>query len=199
MANATRTDPLRARAPHLALALAALLAGCSGLLPKAQTEVASPWRSFEDAKAAIERIEPGRTSTQDLREHGIDPYTGTNIQVLTYSDIALRFPINVGRERLDAGLRECLEAGKACTGYAINARDVRRERVGSFWSDALAFKRTVEVSGWNFNALVLLVNDRVVYTLYGGQPNLRETEITRRPLGPAQNFGDSMPWGDLVR
>ena len=111
----------------------------------------------------------------------------------------LAFPINVGRERLDAGLRECLEAGKACTGYAINARDVRRERVGSFWSDALAFKRTVEVSGWNFNALVLLVNDRVVYTLYGGQPNLRETEITRRPLGPAQNFGDSMPWGDLVR
>lgn len=186
-------------APRLVLALAGLAAGCASLLPTAQSEVSSPWRTFEEAKAAIERIEPGSTTVQGLREQGIDPYIGTNIQVLTYSDIALRFPINVGRERLDPGLRECLESGKTCTGYAISARGVKRERVGSFWNDTLGFKRTVEVRGWNFNALVLLVGDRVVYTLYGGQPNQFETEVTRQPLGPAQNFGDSLPWGNLVR
>ena len=78
-------------------------------------------------------------------------------------------------------------------------RDVKRDRIGNFWSDTLGFKRVVEVTGWSFNSLVLLVGDRVVYTLYGGQPNLREQEVTRQPLGPAQNFGDSLPLGNLVR
>ena len=63
--------------------------------------------------------------------------------------VLLRFPVREGAfDRLDAGLRECLQAGKACTGYSINVRDVKRDRVGSFWSDALGFKRVVEVSGW---------------------------------------------------
>jgi hypothetical protein len=105
----------------------------------------------------------------------------------------------MAHDRLDAGLRQCLEAGKACTGYSINVRDVKRDRVGGFWKDTLGFKRVVDVSGWTFNALVLLVGDQVVYTLYGGQPNLREQEITRQPLGPVQNFGESLPLGNLAR
>jgi hypothetical protein len=188
------------RAGRIALAVAAgLAAGCADLLPKAQSEVSSPWSSFEGARAAIERIEPGRTTVAGLREAGIDPYATPNVQLLTYSDIALRFPINLGRDRIDAGLRECLEAGKACTGYSINARDVRRDRVGGFWKDTLGFRREVEVKGWSFNALVLLVNERVVYTLYGGQPNVLEHEVTRQPLGPVQNFGESLPLGNLLR
>jgi hypothetical protein len=121
------------------------------------------------------------------------------VQLLTYSDIALRFPINIPYERIDQGLRECLTAGKTCTGYYLNVRDVKRDRVGGFWQDQMKFERVVEVSGWSFNALVLLVNDRVVYTLYGGQPNLSEQEVTRQPLGPVQNFGESLPLGNLIR
>ena len=102
-------------------------------------------------------------------------------------------------DRLDQGLRQCLEAGKACTGYFLSVKDVRRDRVGNFWQDTAGFKRTVEVSGWSFNALVLMVNERVVYTLYGGQPKLLEHEVTRQPLGPVQNFGDSLPLGSMLR
>ena len=181
------------------IALLLLASGCAQLLPRTQAEVDSPWKSFEQARDAIESIEPGRTTTADLRGLGIDPYASPNVQLLTYSDITLRFPVNIPHERLDAGLRECLEAGKACTGYSINVREVKRERVGGFWADAFGFKRVVEVTGWSFNALVLLVGDRVVYTLYGGQPQVREHEVTRQPLGPAQNFGDSLPLKDLVR
>jgi hypothetical protein len=181
------------------LGAALLPVGCAQLLPRAQSDIESPWKSFEAARDAIERIQPGRTTAAELRAQGIDPYTSANIQLLTFSDIALRFPVNIAHERLDAGLRECLEAGKACTGYYINVREVKRDRVGGFWQDALGFKRVVEVSGWSFNSLVLLVGDRVVYTLYGGQPNLREHEVTRQPLGPAQNFGESLPLGNLVR
>src|SRR5689334_17827301 len=118
---------------------AALLAGCAELLPKTENQLASPWKTFEDARDAIERIEPGKTTGTSLRAAGLDPYRTPNVQLLTYSDITLRFPVNIGRERLDAGLRECLEAGKACTGYAITARDVKRDRTGNFWLDALGF------------------------------------------------------------
>jgi hypothetical protein len=75
--------------------------------------------------------------------------------------------------------------------------DVKRDHVGGFWADTLGFKRIVDVSGWSFNGLILLVEDRVVYTLYGGQPNLREKETSRQPLGPVQNLGEAA--GGLVR
>ena len=174
------------------LALAALLAGCAQLLPRSQTEVHSPWHSFEEAKTAIESIEPQRTRAADLRALGIDPFTSPNVQLLSYSDIALRFPVNVGNEKLDRGLRDCLQSGKSCTGYYVNVKEVKRDHVGGFWEDALGFKRTVQTTGWTFNALVLLVEDRVVYTLYGGQPSLNELEVSRQPLGPVQNLGDAI-------
>ncbi|MGZ5113913.1 MAG: hypothetical protein ACXWHC_17180, partial [Usitatibacter sp.] len=172
-----------------------LAAGCAQLLPTAQSEVTSPWHSFDDAKKSIEGIVPGRTSTTELRAKGIDPYANPNVQLLTYSDIVLRFPANgmPGADKLDPGLRECLEAGKACTGYAITVREVQRDRTGPFLMDALNFKRITEVTGWNFNALILLVDDRVVYTLYGGQPLIHEIETTRQPLGPVQGWGDTLP------
>ena len=186
-------------AAALVLAGALALAGCAQLLPKARSEVSSPWSSFEQARDTIERIVPGRSSAADLHALGLDPYANPNVQMLSFSDVLLRFP-NAGTLRtLDDGLRQCLEAGRECTGLAINARDTRRDRVGNFWADALSFKRVVDVSGWSFNALVLLVDGRVVYTLYGGQPQLREQEVTRQPLGPLQEWGDALPVGDLFK
>lgn len=176
------------------LAVALLAAGCEALLPKSHSEVTSPWRSYEDARAAIERIVPGETTTEQLQAMGIDPYASPNLQVLSFSDILLRFPVQGSTlDRIDGGLRQCLEAGKACTGYYLNVRDVRRDHIGNFWADALGFKREVETTGWSFNALILLVGDRAVYTLHGGQPTVREHEVSSQPLGPAQNLGDAIP------
>ena len=180
----------------LLLACAALTGGCSTLLPNSRAEIQSPWRSFEEAKAAIESLKPGESRTSELRALGIDPYSSPNVQILTFSDIALRFPVSVN-SHLDKGLRDCLEAGKGCTGYYLNVREVKRDRIGEFWSDTLGFKRVVEVTGWSFNALLLIVDDRVVYTLYGGQPSVNEQEVSRQPLGPAQDFGGSL--GSLLR
>lgn len=180
----------------IALAVvASLLAGCAELLPKSSAEVASSWRSFEEARAAIERIEPYRTTVAELKAIGIDPYTTPNVQLLTYSDIVLRFPMNgnLPQERLDRGLRECLEAGKACEGYSVSVRETHRDRVGNFWLDALQFRRVVDVKGWSFNALILVAGGRVVYVLHGGQPVIQEQEVSRQPLGPLQGWGDALP------
>lgn len=182
--------------PVLGLAaFAAGVAACSTLLPNAQSQVASPWKSFEEAKGAIEAIAPGSTTVGELKGRGIDPYTSPNVQLLSYSDILLRFPMNGGRgsEGLDRGLRECLDAGKACSGYAISVQDIKRDRTGPFWPDALGFRRVTDVSGWTFNALILVIGERVVYTLYGGQPMVRQQEVSRQPLGPVQNLGDAIP------
>ena len=183
------------------LAACGWLAGCASLLPTSYSEVSSAWRTFDDARNAIERIVPRRTTAADLRASGIDPYASPNITLLSYSDILLRFPMSGGATTggLDRGLQECLDAGKACTGYSINVREVRRDRTGPFLQDALRFKRIVDTTGWQFNALVLLVDERVVYTLYGGQPRLQEHEVIRQPLGPLQNVGDSIPLGNLGR
>jgi hypothetical protein len=176
------------------------LTGCVALLPTEATEVSSPWHSFDDAKAAVTRIVPFETTRADLLAAKIDPYQTPNIALLTYSDIILRFPIggSVPNEKLDRGLRECLNAGQACSGYAISVRDMKRDRTANFWLDSLHFYRRVDVSGWSFNAVILLVEDRVVYMLYGGQPMIREREETRQPLGPVQNWGDAVP-GILVQ
>jgi hypothetical protein len=187
----------RLRLPAVLLA-ACLAAGCAQLLPKARSEVSSPWASFEEAREAIDHIVPYRTTAEDLRAAGIDPYFNPNVQLLTFSDVMLRFPASSdSNDHLEAGLRECLQSGRACRGYAITAKNLRRERVGSFWLDALSFKRVTETTGWTFNALVLLVNDQVVYTLYGGQPRVHETETARQPLGPVQSFGEALP--DLLK
>jgi hypothetical protein len=167
------------------------------MLPQVSSVTTSPWTTFDAAREAIERIEPGRTTIGELRAVGIDPYANANVQLLSYSDVALRFPNTNSLDQPDAGLRQCLRAGKSCTGYAITARGSRRERIGNFFQDALGFKRVVEVTGWSFNAMVLLVDERVVYTLYGGQPKVHELEITRQPLGPIQNVGDAI--GNLIK
>jgi hypothetical protein len=172
-----------------------VLSGCAELLPKTSSEVTSRWHSYEEARAAVERIEPYRTTAADLKAAGFDPYVTPNVQLLTYSDIVLRFPLSGSMpwERLDRGLRECLEAGKSCQGYSISVRETKRDRVGNFWLDALHFKRTVDTVGWSFSALVLLVDERVAYVIHGGQPLIREQETNRQPLGPLQGWGDMLP------
>ncbi|MGZ5066418.1 MAG: hypothetical protein ACXWG1_12545 [Usitatibacter sp.] len=175
-----------------ALLFAALtLAGCADLLPHAQTEVQATWNSFEEAKAAMDRFDSQRTTGADLRAAGLDPYTNPNVELLNYSDILRHFPLAAPIAKIDPGLRECLEAGKSCTGYSIAVRKSHRERVGPFLLDLLSFRRETKNTGWTFNAIVLLVDDHVVYSLYGGKPSISETEKTIEPLGPLQDWNGS--------
>jgi hypothetical protein len=180
---------------HRLLTLAASLAlgGCAinTLLPSTDIETKATWSSFEEARTAIERLEPHRTTSGDMRAAGLDPYVNPNVELLNYSDILRRFPVAGSVSHLDAGLRECIEAGKACVGYSIDVKHSRRERVGPFLLDLLSFRRETRSTGWTFNALVLLVNDKVVYSLYGGKPAVSETEKTIEPLGPLQDWNGS--------
>ena len=171
-----------------------LLASCSALLPREQSDRRTPWDSFESARATYDRITPMETTTAGLKALGLDPYHDPNITILNYADLLRKLigngsvPFNV----LEQPLRDCLSDGDQCLGYEIDVKHIERKREGSFWLDFLTFRRTTHVYGWEFNALIVLKNDLVVYKLWGGQPTIKEVEQDTKPLGPLQNIGESL-------
>jgi hypothetical protein len=182
------------RRPALRAALAAAslaLAACSSLLPRTDTTVHTEWNSFDEAKAAIDGIQHNHTTREQLHVAGLDPYSNPNVELLNYSDVLRRFPLSGSVGRIDPGLRECLEAGKACTGYSIALNQQHKDRTGPFLLDLLNFKRVTTSTGWTFNALILMVRDDVVYVVYGGKPSISETEVNVSPLGPLQSWDAS--------
>lgn len=173
---------------------AAAVAGCASLLPTADVATQQAWGNFEEARAAIERIVPRRTTRGELSAAGIDPLRNASVTILGLPDVMQRFALGtaIDAQELDPGIRECLAAGNACTGYAILVRRSDRKRIGNFWLDTFNFRRETDVTGWTFNALILFVGETVVYTVHGGQPRIHEKEVSRNPLGPLQSFGEAV-------
>jgi hypothetical protein len=178
----------------ISLALCLLLAGCGSLLPRASDETRIRWREFDEARRAIEQIEPFRTRRAELLSDGFDPYRNPAVTILSWPDLLQKFATAeiVKTGILDTGLRDCLAAGVRCSGLAISVRRIDRQRQGNFWLDSLTFRREVLITGWTFNALIVFLDDLVVYRAFGGQPKLEELSITRNPLGPLQGWGDSV-------
>lgn len=168
-------------------------AGCAGLLPQSKSETDAPWNSFEEIKRSYDSIEMGRTTLEELKQLGYDPYANTNVTVLSRSDIITKYVPNAFRdEYLEPGIRECLAAPTQCRGYAIEHRQVRRDRNGNFFLDFLNFKRRTETTGWRFGSVVVVVGDRVVHKSWTGVPAINEVEENTNPLGPLQDSGPSL-------
>lgn len=173
--------------------VATTVAGCSSLLPKAEAETETPWKTFDDAKRTYDGIEPGRTTLEELKQLGFDPYRNRNVTVLHSSDVVGKFAPNAVRdEYLEPGILECLRAQTQCSGYAIEHRQIHRNRVGNFFLDILNFRRRTEITGWRFAAIIVLVGDRVVYKAWSGAPAISESEQATNPLGPLQDRGPSL-------
>lgn len=175
-------------------ALAVVLSGCQALLPTSSSRTPFGWSSYAEAARALEQIVPYTTRRAELHVLGFDSTDNPAVTILNFADIVQRFPAVAAlpTNELDPGLRDCLKAGRRCTGYAITVKQVGRKRIGNFWLDTFNFRRESEITGWSFNALIVLVDDVVVYALSGGQPAIREYETVRNPLGPLQSLGDAI-------
>lgn len=184
--------PVRTRIA--AVVISVVLGGCSSLLPQSKREVVSDWTSYDDAVASLATIEPYTATRSDVHSSGLDPRANPSITVLHFAEVLQRFPAvaMIEPQDLDRGIRDCLRAGKQCSGYAISVKKVNRNRVGNFWLDSFNFKRETVTSGWGVEALLVFVDDRLVYRLIGGQPTVEEYEVQRNPLGPLQSWGDRM-------
>lgn len=163
------------------------------MLPRTQSE-SSPFHTFDEASSAIDGLIPMKSDVATLAKLGIDPVKQPNTVILTHSDIVRRFVPSalLQREDLDPGVLACLEARDSCRGWEITGARILKTRTGNFVADFANFSRRSETTGWRFNALILLVNDVVVYRAWGGQPSVSEIEVNTNPLGPLQEIGPAI-------
>lgn len=163
------------------------------MLPRGRTDTPSGFTSFEEAREAVERIVALQTPTSDLPKFGFDPVAGTNVTLIPYPDIVgwLAPHPGVPYDKLDAGIRRCIEAQTACRGYLFRYEREDRRREGSFWLDFLNVRRTTKTKGWWFDALIVAAGDTVLFRNYAGQASADKVNRQVNPLGPFQPAGES--------
>jgi hypothetical protein len=177
----------------ISLMAACLLSACASLLPTSQDKSIQPWQSFEEAKASYDKIEPFVTDFDGMRELGFDPLNTPNMKILNHAQVVQTVvppPIH-DNGVVPPGIIECMKAQEACQGYYMEPNRMDRARVGNFMLDFMNFKRETITTGWKFGALIVLINDRVVYKQWSGSPNIMEESVQRNPLGPLQGAGTS--------
>lgn len=178
----------------LLLAFALASQGCSsflpGLLPDERRRTESPWYSYGEAKAAFDSITTGETTSAELRTLGFHPETTPNVEILTYVDVYERFVPNDGirLEDQDPGVQACVRERERCNGWQMEPRSEREKRKGNLLLDWFTFRRQVESTGWSFRSLIIVIDERVAYKLWEGNPSEVKYADSIRPLGPLQDF-----------
>lgn len=178
----------------LLLWMSFLLCSCAGMLPAARQDVSNPWSDFEGAKQSFDAIEPFHTDMATVRKLGFDPYKTANMQVLNQAQVVnavLPSPLQE-RATIPKGILECMQVQQDCVGYLMEPSKIAHQRVGNFFLDFLNFKRNTLTTGWKFSALIVVINDTVVYKQWNGQPRLESTEVRTNPLGPLQSMGETL-------
>ena len=174
--------------------MAGLLVACGSLLPHGERKVISQWGSFEEAMQAYDKVVPYTTRAEELKELGFSPKDHPNVRILNHAEVLDRPLTGPGRyeDALPTGLHDCLLVGDECSAYSVNLRVTYDTRYGNFLVDMLNFKRKVETKGWEFNAVIVLIKDQVVYKTWSGTPETHEYSDTTNPLGPLQTIGPSL-------
>ena len=165
---------------------------CGSLLPSVKETKTPLWGTFDEAKTAFEKITPHKTTTEELHNLGFDPTSTPNLKILSYLDIIKRFMLNpsITKEDLDAGVQACIEAKTNCRAYEIKLRNIAKKRYGNVLLDLFNFKRRTNETGWEFEALIVMVNGTVVHKFWGGTPIINEHTESKNPLGPLQDSSD---------
>lgn len=179
--------------PLLLTLCTSLLCACSGMLPAAKQNVSNPWSDFDSAKRSFDQITPFGTDMATVRKLGFDPYQTPNMQVLNQAQVVsavLPSPLQENAA-IPRGIAACMRVQEACVGYLMEPAQIQQKRVGNFFLDFLNFKRHTVTTGWRFSALIVVIDDHVVYKQWSGQPKIETTEQRTNPLGPLQGMGET--------
>lgn len=179
--------------PSLTLAACAAIAACTSMLPHGSSDTPAGFAGFEEAREAVQRIVALETPASDLPRLGFDPVGGHNVTLIPYPDIVGRLAPHPGvpYDKLDAGIRKCIEAQTACRGYLFHYEREDRRREGSFWLDFLNVRRTTSTRGWWLDALIVVADGTVLFRNYAGQASTDKVDRQVNPLGPFQPAGES--------
>jgi hypothetical protein len=176
------------------VAFIVMLSGCASLLPHSKEDVRTPWNSYAEARALFDSIIVYSTTTEQLKALGINAQTTPNVAILSHADLLRKIIAGSSLDirLLDPELQSCLMENKTCIAYEMEQKHLERRRFGNFWLDFLNFHRRVDITGWQFDAIVVVRNGRVIYKLWSGKPNIQELQEERNPLGPLQGLGGSL-------
>jgi len=169
-----------------------MLLSCASSLPKGESTTKSHWDSFEQAKLAYDKIIAHQTTVHQLEALGFDPYNTPNVEILSYLDIIQRFNPNnsVKTEELPPSVRKCLAGLDKCFAYEAKPGIRHSQRTGNVLLDLLKFKRQKNITGWQFNALIVIDHEVIVYKIWSGTPIIDKQETENNPLGPFQDAAD---------
>lgn len=174
-----------------ACAISALLGGCGGMLLPEQSEIhTSHFDTYQSVRDAFDKVQPMRTSLDEMAALGFDVQNASNAQILSYLDIADRFMPNgsLAFDRLDPAVQACIMARTGCQGYAFEIKHKTVDRSGSLFLDIFGFAHTNTETGWSAQVLILVQNGHVTHKLLSGEPNVRVVRTDIEPLGPMQNL-----------
>ena len=171
-----------------------LLSGCSSLLPRGSSSLGVGFDNFEEARIAVERIVPLKTRTEALNTMGFDVRNGLNVTLVPYPEIVVRLTPHpsVPISTLDPGMRQCIDIQTACRGYLFRFEREDRKREGNFWLDFFNVSRTTHITGWRFEALIVVSDDLVLFRNYSGLARIDRVEKQINPLGPLQPAGEGV-------
>jgi hypothetical protein len=180
------------RLMHSMVTACCLLGGCSHLLPHGSQSVQAPFADFAAAERAAGQITPFKTTLAEMQSLGFD-LRGPNVTQIPYPGLVDRLAPNpsVPLAELDPGIRECILSRMACEAFEFKLGQETRRRTGGFWADFLNFERTTEVSGWSFQALIVVKDGVVLFRNHGGEAHIARTEHQSNPLGPLQPAGEA--------
>lgn len=168
------------------------VAGCA-VLPNGNTRSISKWATYEEANKAFSTIVVDKTTRKDIQFLGFTPDGNANVKILNYVDVANLFGSAFRPEDLPEGVKTCVKSQDRCEGFVVNVSDIQSQRNGNVAADLFGFRKRTHITGWQFQATVVLVGDTVVYKLWNGTPTLESYEKQNTPLGPLQNLSGAIP------
>ncbi|MBF0424762.1 MAG: hypothetical protein HQL66_02960 [Magnetococcales bacterium] len=187
----------------LPLLVLSSLSGCSASVPPEGPPTTTQATSSESTKSesvrlreAFDRIIPGRTSTDDLHQLGLDPATSAHIKVLNGTGVARYF--NVDRKhpekqkKLDLGVRYCIHSGKYCRGYVIATDGTDASPEGRAAPDSGAKSRSPTTDPTR-TAAILIKNDLVVYKRWSGESAGEQGVVVMTGATPTATSGTAAP------
>jgi len=178
----------------LAAVLLTQVVACSSWLPKETVRLDDDDNmKFEHIKANFDKVEVDHTDMEQLKTLGFDPLTAHNARLLSYSDIVPRFMPNssIQLSQIPVGIQKCILATDRCAPFTMEFERTKGKRIGSVTADLFGFKRTVEKTGWTATILFVMLDGKVVYKSFGGEPNVYNHTEQKKPLGPLQEIGGS--------
>lgn len=170
------------------------VSACTSLLPKGSSDNGGGFASFEEARAAADRIFPMQTRIDELGHLGFDIQAGPNVTLVSYPEIVVRLTPHPGVpiSQLNPGVRHCIDIQTACRGYTFRFEREDRIREGNFLLDFLNAVRTTRLTGWRFEALIVVSADTVLFRNYSGQARIERVDKQVNPLGPLQPAGERL-------